>query len=115
VIEFDFHVHTFFSNCGIHTHLEMLARARALGMRGLAITDHGPMLKGRINSPFFERFHGPVDDVKLLKGMECNLSELPGEIDVPAQILHFLDIVLLGIHPNTDPGLEAKADRKSVV
>jgi putative hydrolase len=97
----DLHVHTFFSRCGIHTHLEILREARRLGMKGVAITDHGPALKGRLSSPFYDRLHNPIDGVRLLKGMECNLGDQAGEIDLPDTHLPHLDIVLLGIHPNT--------------
>jgi len=70
-------------------------------MKALAITDHGPELGGRLSSPFFDRLFDPMPGVRLLKGIECNLLEKPGEIDLPSHLLPHLDIVLLGIHPNT--------------
>ena len=100
MIPVDFHSHTFFSDCGIHTHVEMLTRARDLGMQGLAITDHGPALKGRMPSTLFDRLFDPVEGIRLLKGMEGNLTGTPGEIDVPKRFLKYMDVVLLGIHPN---------------
>lgn len=105
MIEVDFHSHTIFSKCGMHTMIEMLEAARSRGMKGLAITDHGPAIGGRVNSVFFERVRNPVPGIRLLKGMECNLTENPGEIDCPRQYLRFMDLVLLGIHPNTKEGL----------
>jgi len=101
----DLHTHTFFSQCGIHSHLELLERARALGIQGVAITDHGSELKARVSGPFFDRFASPVSGVRLLKGMECNLIGDSGEIDLPKQYVRFMDVVLLGIHPNTPTGL----------
>lgn len=105
MIPFDLHVHTLFSQCGIHTALEILARAHELGMKGVAITDHGPALPDeRINSPFFERFKSPYHDLIFLKGMECNIVDANGKIDIPLRFKRCMDVVLLGIHPNTATG-----------
>jgi putative hydrolase len=105
MLEVDLHTHTFFSACGIHTHLEILTRAKALGMTAVAITDHGSALSPRVSSPFFDRLNHPLDGIRLLKGMECNLLNDKGEIDLEPERLRYLDVVLLGIHPNTPRGL----------
>jgi len=107
VIEVDFHSHTIFSKCGVHTVMEMLEAAKARGIKGLTITDHGPALGGRVNSVFFERVQNPVDGIRLLKGMECNLIGSEGKIDCPLEFLKYMDLVLLGIHPNIRSGLGA--------
>jgi len=110
MIQFDLHVHTLFSQCGIHTALEILARANEIGLKGIAITDHGPALPDeRINSPFFERFKSPYPDLIFLKGMECNLADADGKIDIPLRFKSCMDVVLLGIHPNTPTGLSVSA------
>jgi len=101
MLSVDFHTHTHFSNCGVHTHLEMLTRARELGMSALTFADHGPELKGKINSIVFERFKDPLPGIKALKGMECNLTATRGIIDLPADYLKWLDVVLVGLHHNT--------------
>jgi putative hydrolase len=85
--------------------LELLERAKSIGMKGFAVTDHGLTMGGRLNNPFFERFKSPCPDVKILKGVECNLLDESGTIDVPRIYMPFIDIVLLGIHPNTEKGL----------
>lgn len=109
MIPVDFHVHSIFSLCGLHTVLELLDRARSLGMKGFAVTDHGLTIGGRLNSVFFERFVSPDPDVVVLKGVECNLLDREGTIDLPAEYLRFLDIVLCGIHPNFEKGLGRQA------
>ena len=105
MLSVDLHTHSFFSACGIHTHLEILERAKILGMAAVAITDHGPALSPRTTEPFFDRLNQPVAGIRLLKGMECNLVGNEGEIDLPKKRLPYLDVVLLGIHPNTEKGL----------
>jgi putative hydrolase len=105
MIQFDLHVHTLFSLCGVHTVLELLEHAKNIGMKGFAVTDHGLTLGGRLNNPFFERFKSPYPEVKVVKGIECNLVDDKGNIDTPRIYMDFIDIVLLGIHPNTPRGL----------
>ncbi len=104
MIAVDFHAHSHFSMCGTHSVLEMLTRARDLGMQGMAITDHGLNLHGRLPSTFFDRLFDPVPGIRLLKGVECNLTEKEGEIDFPHRFMPWVDLILLGIHPNTPVG-----------
>lgn len=103
MLEVDLHTHSFFSACGIHTHLEILNRAKELGMKAVAITDHGPALEPRFTRPLYDRLREPVKGIRFLKGMECNLLDSKGSIDVLEEYLQYLDIILLGIHPNTEP------------
>ncbi len=102
MISVDLHSHTLFSQCGIHTHLEMLTAARERGMAGLAITDHGPELGGRHPSPVYERMHQPVPGIRYIKGIEANIIAEDGTVDVPKWMLPHLDIVLLGLHVKFD-------------
>lgn len=105
MIDIDLHVHSLFSHCGLHTILELIEQARKLGMKGLAITDHGMTLGGRLNSVFFDRFICPYHDFHLFKGIECNILDDQGSIDLPEKLLPFMDIILLGVHHNTPKGL----------
>lgn len=104
MLQVDLHSHTLFSRCGLHTILEMLNQARALGLEALAITDHGLTLGGHLNGPFFDRLQDPVPGVKLLKGVECNVLNDGGHIDLPMQWIQHLDVVLVGLHPNLKEG-----------
>ncbi|MDD5674998.1 MAG: PHP domain-containing protein [Chitinivibrionales bacterium] len=110
MVSVDFHSHTLFSACGLHSILEMLTEAKRRGLAGLAITDHGPAMKGRVNTTFFERLINPLDGIRLLKGMECNLVDDQGAVDFPMGSLKWADVLLLGIHPNTPQGLGAHAN-----
>ena len=105
MLDVDLHTHSFFSACGIHTHMEILTRAKDLGMTAVAITDHGKTLSPRFSSPVYDRLHCPLEGIRLLKGIECNLVDDDGLIDLPDKLIPYLDVVLLGIHPNTPQGL----------
>jgi len=82
----------------------MITRAKELGLKAIAITDHGKTLGGRLSSVFFERLLDPVPGIKLLKGIESNVLDKNGNIDCPVKFLKHMDVVLLGIHPNIQDG-----------
>ena len=100
----DLHVHSHFSDCGLHSIIEMLTAARDKGIKGIAITDHGPFLGRKTSSTFFERLDQPVEGIRLFKGMECNVTDTEGTIDLVPRFMRWYDVVLLGFHkfPVTD-------------
>jgi putative hydrolase len=104
MLKVDFHSHTHFSKCGLHSIVEMLTEARNRGLAALAITDHGPVLQGGTPSTFYDRLVDPVDGIRLLKGLECNIAKDNGEIDFPQKFLKYADIILLGLHPHLPAG-----------
>jgi putative hydrolase len=106
MLDVDLHVHSLFSACGLHTILELLQRGRAVGLKAMAITDHGPGVgEGRLTSVFFERFRSPFHDIRLYKGLELNVMPETGKVDVMWQFMPFIDILLMGVHPNLKSGL----------
>jgi putative hydrolase len=105
MLQVDLHVHSLFSACGLHTFLELLEHGRRIGLKAMAITDHGLAAGGgRLTSVFFERFQQPCRDIKLYKGIEHNILDEKGAIDVSWQMMPFVDILLFGVHPNLPPG-----------
>lgn len=103
----DFHSHTLFSKCGLHTIVEMLTEAKARGLAALAVTDHGPVLGGGPPTTFWDRLANPVEGIRLLKGLESNIASDNGAIDFPQKMLAYADIVLLGLHPHLPAGKPA--------
>ena len=100
MLSVDFHCHTHFSRCGVHSLIEVLTEAKRLGMQGLAITDHGSALNSTTPPTYFDRLFDPVPGIRMIKGIECNIIDNKGVIDLPAYVIKYLDIILLGIHPN---------------
>jgi putative hydrolase len=104
MLSVDLHVHSSFSACGLHTFLELLDHGRRIGLKAMAITDHGLAVGGgRLTSVFFERFICPFPEIKLYKGIELNLLDDKGTVDVVWQFMPFVDLLLLGVHPNLPP------------
>ena len=113
MLEVDFHCHSLFSACGLHTVVELLTEAKRRGLKALAVTDHGPAIReGRLSWVFFERLGQPVEGIRLLKGIEANPAGLGGGIDLPPKLLKYTDIVLLGFHYTIRRGLGKKGNTR---
>lgn len=101
--KFDFHIHTRYSD-GEGAAISMVEAAEARGLAAVALTDHGPELSVGI-SP--NKIVQMLEDIKLaredaripvLAGMEANIIHIDGRIDLDAQLVKKLDLVLAGVH-----------------
>lgn len=100
----DIHSHTWVSDCGLNTHLEMVEAAAMCGLQALAITDHGPKLGGGMRRNFVVRFGGQWKGIRVLRGIEANTT--PEGTDTPPWLISRFDIILAGLHmdgPCADP------------
>jgi putative hydrolase len=105
MLSVDLHVHSLASACGLHSILELIKHGRRIGLKSMAITDHGPAIRGsRLSSVFFERFVCPYNDITIYKGIELNVLDEHGAIDIVWPYMPFVDILLLGIHSNMSKG-----------
>ncbi len=107
-IVIDTHTHSIASGHAYSTVDEMARGARKRGMRGFVLTDHGPGISGGIlPHPYHfgnlrilpERIHG----VRFLKGVEANILDLEGSLDMAEAMLLGLDFVLAGLHERCFP------------
>lgn len=104
----DYHTHTRFSH-GKGTVLENVAAARAKGLTIVAISDHGPANLfgvGVRSLATFDEIRKEVNaarlqypDIEVLLGVEANVIDVDGTLDIPESELHRFDIVLAGLHP----------------
>lgn len=100
----DFHTHTIFSH-GKGTIEENVKRAEELGLKEIAITDHG--LKHIVFGlrPWkVKKMRKIIDElqkttsVKILLGVEANLISRNGDIDIKPSQRDWFDIVVCGYH-----------------
>lgn len=100
-IEVDSHTHTIASGHAYSTLAENVKVASARGLKLLAITDHGPQMPG---APHFWYFMNMrvipriLNGVGILRGVEANIINSKGEIDVDEGIQEQMDIVLGSLH-----------------
>ena len=98
----DLHTHTVAS--GHHTldTLTMLAkRANEKGLTHLGITDHAPKTNGSASESYFRNLRYAdrrLFGVNILYGVELNVLNEKGEIDLPTDILDGLDYAIAGLH-----------------
>lgn len=101
----DLHTHTVASGHAFSTLTENAQVARARGLELIAITDHAPTVPQGAHPWYFWNLKvipSVLDSVRLLKGCEANLSlSSDNGLDLPDQILGWLDFVAVGFHPHT--------------
>lgn len=97
----DLHTHTIASVHAYSTVWENLTFARQEGLKAIAITDHGPKLgdaPGLLHFYNLKVLPDRLDGVCIFKGVEANLLNEFGELDIPASILHTLDWAIASFH-----------------
>ena len=100
-IRADLHTHTVASTHAYSTVTEMARAAAETGLRLLGITDHGP---GSPDAPHVWHFHNykilprAIDGVWLLKGVEANIMDEFGTLDMDAHELSFCEWVIASYH-----------------
>lgn len=98
----DVHTHTLSSGHAYSTIDENAREASHIGFKVIATTDHSPGLPGGPHMFYFsnlgavpETLHG----VRVLKGVEANIINYQGEIDMDEELLERLDMTIASLHP----------------
>lgn len=100
-IEVDTHTHTVLSGHAHSTLLENAAAAAKKGLKGFVMTDHGPKLPGacpEFNLGTYPYLPSHIDGVRIFPGVESNVIDYDGSIDVREKYLKFTDYVIAGLH-----------------
>lgn len=104
----DFHCHTLASMHAYSTLRENIEAAKKKNLRWLGVTDHGI---GTADSPpltFFENLLSlpeNVEEIRLLRGVEANIMDYNGNLDMPSGLLKQMDFVIASYHTScTVPG-----------
>lgn len=113
----DYHTHTVASDgrCSISEHAKV---AKGAGIEQIAITDHSfsstvfHMTRRKFDKQ--EREIASIKDVKIFHGLEGNILNANGDIDVPCDIVRRSDVLHIGFHRYIGfKGIACKiADRK---
>lgn len=103
MIKFDFHTHTRHSD-GNASVIEMVEAAESRGMAAVAITDHGPDTSVGVPPWEMESLLGEIEDarrdagIRVLSGIEANVVDGAGNVDVDRRMIERLDFVIFSIH-----------------
>ena len=102
-VYFDLHTHSISSGHGSRdTVSELICEARKRGLKYLGISDHGPATEGSAGVSYFRgqrlaskhRFQ-----MNVLYGVELNILDFNGKVDLPEEVLEGLDYAFISIHP----------------
>lgn len=97
----DFHIHTLASGDAFGTINEMVEVAKARGLQCLAITEHGPKMPP---SPHYYYYESLMDNVRgdadilIYSGVEANIIDEQGTLDLREETLKRLEFVLASFH-----------------
>lgn len=104
MIAADCHVHTIMSGHAFSTLKECVDHAQKIGLKMLAITDHGPSMEHSAHDGYFEmgnRIPKRFGTLAVLFGCEMNILSSSGELDLPSSVIPRLDFVCAGLHGRT--------------
>lgn len=103
----DLHTHTIASGHAYSTLSENAVAAAHQGIKLLGMTDHGPSMPGAPDLYYFGNFAiipQMLSGVRILPGVEANITSHEGELDIPLRYLKQMSLVLVGLHVICYPG-----------
>lgn len=104
--EVDTHTHTVLSGHAWSTLSENCRAAKERGMKGLCLTEHAPGIECGAPSfiPHSQRMLPEViDGIRVYKGVEINILNQAGDIDIPPEYIHFCEFAIASIHTHMFP------------
>lgn len=108
LLETDTHTHTIASTHAFSTILELAQYAAKRGIKGIAVTDHGPAIPDGAHEWHFGsmRTLPPyIEGVRVLHGVEANIMDYEGTLDICERYQKELDWVIASYHdPCCQPG-----------
>jgi len=97
----DAHLHTISSGHAFSTVKEYAEQAAKVGLSLIAITDHSPAIPGGAHELHFRSMwdiRTVIDGVEILAGVELNILDTEGNVDLSDNIIKQLDVVIASIH-----------------
>lgn len=98
---FDPHTHTIASGHAYSTIQEMAQAASQKGLQLLGITEHAPGIPGTCDPIYFRNMHvipREIHGVRLLMGVELNILDTSGRLDLDEKHYRCCDLRIAGIH-----------------
>jgi len=99
----DAHLHTISSGHAFSTVKEYAEQAKEVGLSLIAITDHSPAIPGGPHELHFKSMWDIrtfINGVQILAGVELNILDTAGNVDLSDEIIKYLDVVIASLHSN---------------
>lgn len=109
MFELDPHTHSLASgHAGWSTITDLAKQAVSVGLKALGLTDHGPATLCSSKAAYFRNLaYAPKKrcGIEILYGIELNILDYDGSVDLDDEILENLDYAIISMHtPNIKPG-----------
>ncbi|TQV72698.1 phosphatase [Exilibacterium tricleocarpae] len=114
----DTHSHTVASTHAYSTVHDYFTVAKQKGLQLFSITDHAPSMP---DGPHYWHFGNMkviprvVDNVAMLRGIEANILEPDGEVDIPPNLDPFLDFAIASFHEPVFTPVDEKTHTRAVI
>lgn len=98
----DVHTHTVASGHAYSTIREMADMASKKGVELLGITEHAPHMPGTCHNFYFSNLKAvprQINGVELLMGVELNIIDSEGHVDLDESMLMDMDVTIASLHP----------------
>lgn len=98
----DLHTHTIASGHAYNTINEMIQAASEKGLEVLGITEHAPAMPGTCSNLYFVNYRVLPREkmgIRVFYGVELNILDYDGHVDLPKNILAGTDLAIASIHP----------------
>lgn len=97
----DIHTHTLMSGHAFCTLNEMISAAKNRGLTVYGVAEHGPRMDGTCSEVYFRNLNvvpRTYGGMRLVMGVELNILDSKGTIDLPEKILREIDWRIAGLH-----------------
>lgn len=100
-IAVDTHSHTIVSGHAYSTMKEMTEAAKERGLEAVALTEHAPNMPGTCHEFYFQNYRvipRKSGAVHVMMGVELNIMDENGSVDLPQSLLKTMDLTIASIH-----------------
>lgn len=117
-LEVDTHTHTYASGHAYSTLLENVYQAKVSGLKMFCTTDHSESMPGAPHYWFFgnqktlPRF---ISDIAVIRGVESNIMNDRGKIDMPLHVQADLDWIIASLHEPVFKPANKKKHTKALI
>jgi putative hydrolase len=114
----DLHVHTISSGHAYSTLQEIVQHAKSIGLPMVGISDHAPGMPGGAHLFHFLNMRilpKVIDGVRVLRGIEVNVMDHQGTIDVDQRTLDITEYAIASLHPPCIPFGDMEANTNALI
>jgi len=114
----DLHTHTLVSGHAYSSLEENIQAAKEKGLTYLGTSEHGPKMPGSPHIFYFQNMRvipRELKGIRLLRGVEANILDSKGTIDMTPETLKFIDYVIASMHIPTIKPASMEANTKAII